>query len=568
MGWSLQSRVVEWQVVTVFRALPICCAEVFVLRKPGLHGSTDCANKGPATSSLPKSSSSSCNSSDSSEAGEALPDQRRLGSRPHRKRTTHDIINTREGIQWLSQLLKDLGDLDSDGSLHKAGQSSTTDQEQASASSEPVSASAESLIKEAFTMSAEAQSSAPAEVQDLEADENSFEKEVVEESGLEEMGLRENKIIQQVVLQACQQSAKSGSTTSPGSDIEKRLSPLIEENMKQGLSAEDAAQEAVLQSYLFDETPEQEQGGEPQPQPPQPPEVAGSGGPRVTTTTSCNVEAQENLQAAYLHWFEECLTSVRALLCRKKDLSEKTTGQNKELSLVHGNIAGSAASKQNTADLPDAMPESEGVLWVHWKEPGITGRPASLDSSNRVKCIVPTGALKDLRNYSNVSIVHPAVGVKMERVRGYSGMLRPQVPSQVLRLRDIWQTALIAKDASCNEDGGVGVGVLPVRVGFEQACFICNKESAPSATSARNASVQQNVGAPDSIAAACPLCLLPAHSKCCSLLATQTDVATFSFPDDVDLSNIDVPDVFCPEGRALGQILSCISALNLQHVSV
>ena len=62
-------------------------------------------------------------------------------------------------------------------------------------------------------------------------------------------------------------------------------------------------------------------------------------------------------------------------------------------------------------------------------------------------CIVATGALREPRDYSAASVIHPAIGVRMERTRGYRGGLRPQVPQNVIRLRDMWQAALVARDS-------------------------------------------------------------------------------------------------------------------------
>ena len=87
-------------------------------------------------------------------------------------------------------------------------------------------------------------------------------------------------------------------------------------------------------------------------------------------------------ETAFSHWFDQCLTSLQALLDQKQALETRSVGEKGELSLVHGHIQGAKASSEDSKEI------QESIFWVHWREAERrSGRPASLDKENRVVCM-------------------------------------------------------------------------------------------------------------------------------------------------------------------------------------
>ena len=76
--------------------------------------------------------------------------------------------------------------------------------------------------------------------------------------------------------------------------------------------------------------------------------------------------------------------------------------------------------------------------------PGKTGRVADIDGNGCVIAIVPVGAKKNPIPVDPKSVIWPRTGVSMLREKK---KLRPSVPSNVLRLKNMWQTV---KSAQCH----------------------------------------------------------------------------------------------------------------------
>ncbi len=459
----------------------------------------------PATSS---SSSSSGSDSDDAHAAQAPRVAVRRGRKLKRE------VQTQANIAWLSNLLADV-----DVATDMGG----------AESSEKLAAAAAELVEEAFGMKNQTNSSIPSDVQDVEVGEESFAEEVTRDSGMDLAQERENMMIQQACGHLMAKDSKDICKSKSSAVVEENIAVAIEEYITtNGCSPEEAAEEVMLNqsSLLGNEDIPACQFASPdafslsQPPSNQPP----------SNHPSAARDIQFHLHPAFDLWFEECVESLEALQHRMEAIQSKSVAENGELSLVHGNIHGTT-SQGATADI--------SVFWVHWLGNGGTyGRPATLDSENRVKCIVATGALREPRNFSSVSIIHPAIGVKMERVRGYRGTLRPQVPGRVLRLRDIWQTALIARDRV--ENSTMFLGHDP-----NEKCFICNKTAVDTSSSDNSDDFMK-----------CPLCLLSSHSKCGLLLLEYSkEREGFSFPETLDLAAIDPPDVFSSEDMSLKRIL-------------
>lgn len=470
----------------------------------------------PATSS--SSSSSGSDSDDDAHAAQAPRVTVRRGRKLKRE------VQTQANIEWLSNLLTDIDVATDLGGVE---------------SSEKLAAAAAGLVEEAFGMKNQTNSSIPSDVQDVEVGEESFAEEVTRESGMDLAQERENMMIQQACGHLMAKDSKDIRKSESSAVVEENIAVAIEEYIAtNGCSPEEAAEEVMLNqsSLLGNEDIPACQFAPPddfslsQPPSNQPP----------SNHPSAARDIQFHLHRAFDLWFEECVESLEALQHRMEAIQSKSVAENGELSLVHGNIHGQTSH--------GAIAEDISVFWVHWHGNGGTyGRPATLDSENRVKCIVATGALREPRNFSSVSIIHPAIGVKMERVRGFRGTLRPQVPSRVLRLRDIWQTALIARDHV--ENSTMFCGGDP-----NEKCFICNKTAVDTSSSdMQNSDVFMK----------CPLCLLSSHSKCGFLLLEYSkEREGFSFPDSLDLAAIDPPDVLSSEDMSLKRILGCTQENN------
>jgi len=218
------------------------------------------------------------------------------------------------------------------------------------------------------------------------------------------------------------------------------------------------------------------------------------------------------LEGPFANWMEESSLSLQALYGAHVASKEKSIGSNGELSLVLGNIRGKSTSIESSTGMNDSLDDAKTIFWVQWKFPGEMGRPASLDANNRVKCIVATGDLKQLRDYKDAKIIHPAIGVRMERIRGYAGQMRPQVPPTIMRLYSIWKEALLKRDS--NRDPRAVADYAAV-VQSDCPCYVCGSSSS-LAVCESNVSVDpsSNGSLPADIVKPCPLCLLWGHARC------------------------------------------------------
>ena len=248
-----------------------------------------------------------------------------------------------------------------------------------------------------------------------------------------------------------------------------------------------------------------------------------------------------DMSAAFALYQDELNKSLDALQRRLEAMRSRSVGQDKELSLVLGRISGGQAT---SSEGEGGQEEAEAVFYVHWKDADLgkrLGRPASLDEQNRVKCIVATGSLREARDYRHAQIIHPVVGVRMERVRGYKGMLRPAVGSSVLRLFQIWNLDQ-ARLAAQRDSAGV-LGTAP------SECFICNRAPEIWAVGDEGRAARVQV---------CPCCTLSAHSSCMSRLVDYSSEHGVSLTAMADLSSIDLsgdPFVFEDSARLRQQSL-------------
>ena len=78
---------------------------------------------------------------------------------------------------------------------------------------------------------------------------------------------------------------------------------------------------------------------------------------------------------------------------------------------------------------------------MQWVIGGKTGRIADLDSEGKVKTIVPMGSKRTPINFGDCEIIHPAIGIIMERVKKAD---RPKLSDNIQRLMSMWRIALQA----------------------------------------------------------------------------------------------------------------------------
>lgn len=480
------------------------------------------------------------------EQSESIPKTKKENRKRTRKKK--DIYELKQ-IPWLSKLLEDEVALENaDKGTPCNPEFATTPAASSSASAstsgdlgmveEPrkshrLGGIANELVLEAFGPKDD-----PKFQDELETNEESILNEILEESGIREMGEREEKLLNS----ACEQFSKlSEAKASKSPLLEENLARDIAKNVESGMDPEEAAEEAMLnnESLLGNETIS-------------PKDLDDTGLDQLETADEktkhdATRKSIAMRREAFIVWVEECICSFQALI-KKTAEDKRPVGDNGELSLVLGDISGASASKDSEDVLPKESNRGDygglAIFWVHWKFAGDLGRPASLDKDNRVKCIVATGSLKEPRNYKDVQIIVPSVGVKMERVRGFKGQLRPKIPDQIMRLHDMYQTALVSKDADSLDKGpDKSLNPLERYVSLTEGlspCFFCN--------SATTKQVCDPDGCADPFAdrvQICPFCLLPGHSSCRDELVVHVrNNEVISFPENVDVESVDLPNIF------------------------
>ena len=438
-------------------------------------------------------------SSGSSDSDSSLPQQTNeddlgnstISRKPRKKRASVSQIG------WLNSLL---GELTNDVE-HSNDEEAAGDRVESTVGNTSVIARATDIVHETFDV--HCPSALQKMNENLENEEETYLETINDEAGLGIMEDRENKLIPKALDEFTKRKT-TAKTDSPL--LEQNISVAIAEQVARGYTEEEAAEEAILNHSSFMGNEETTQTDV----------TCGDLGVVLQSETSSPVLVN-SFEGPFANWMEESSMSLQALYGAHVALQEKTTGQDGELSLVLGNIDGkpetsgesnisSRASSSNNIDR-GATVEDQTVFWVHWKFPGELDRPASLDNNDRVKCIVATGRLKELRNYTTAKIIHPAIGVRMERIRGFAGQSRPQVPPHVMRLFAIWKEALVRR----HDFGNPGdVAAYTAAVCTDCPCFVCG-------STASFLSGEGGVAEPQSerdVVKSCPLCLLWAHSRC------------------------------------------------------
>ena len=368
-------------------------------------------------------------------------------------------------VQWLQDLVQELQPRAASEVPEAASSSAAPpDQEQSPAAAKTAEVALQDFALEAFGANAG---------DALEDGEAEYVEQVEVEEGLASASAFE----EQKVRAAVDKQRLKG---------DEALAGAVDALLSEGMDPEDAVQEAMLAAALGNG-------------------VAATNTDVLSPQAAAEICEQHNVPAAFEKWQDAFLKSLAALQDRSVAIRNKEVGHAKELSLMCGCLKNPA--------VPGVPQEEEprSVFFVHWKDPAAReGRPVSLDAENRVKALVATGRLRLARDYSNAQIMHPAVGVRMERQRGWKNMLRPQVPDAAMRLYSMCKAALLAQDKI-----------------HERSCFICQDASNEDSDTGSN---MKHI---------CPCCTLASHTECCERIAAYGDEHGLNLPVGTDLSVVD-----------------------------
>eukprot|EP00969_Alexandrium_andersonii_P032257 1408493-Alexandrium_andersonii.AAC.1 len=138
-------------------------------------------------------------------------------------------------------------------------------------------------------------------------------------------------------------------------------------------------------------------------------EVLGNTAASLTAPPLDSEQAQADA-AAISVWAQRSADNVRIVRDRLEACDRLALGADGCLSLL---------------SLPGGALEPPQVVFVQWVIAGSTGRVASLDAENRVKCIVPVGEARQPRTFPGAATARPSIGVRMVRARGRKGEDRP-----------------------------------------------------------------------------------------------------------------------------------------------
>ena len=95
------------------------------------------------------------------------------------------------------------------------------------------------------------------------------------------------------------------------------------------------------------------------------------------------------------------------------------------------------------------------------------GQPARVDAKHKVVWSVP--ATIRYRSCKNCEVIHPAVGIRMEKTT------RTEVPDGIMRLRRVWSTAVSNRNGDVADAGLAGrAGVARRDDNFIDARRLCN----------------------------------------------------------------------------------------------
>lgn len=226
---------------------------------------------------------------------------------------------------------------------------------------------------------------------------------------------------------------------------------------------------------------------------------AVEGAPCEPSTSS---GATASVEACVAEWAEGALSSVAVLIDRAvamADLSPNSFGADRR-------------SSPNMSLMMHRRPEAQHertVSLVHWRDPcALVGQRVALDADRGVIWSIPVKM--PFFTLVDPIIILPDVGVAMRHRSKTMG--RPTMPSQVLRLKQMWEVALVNQ----TELDRYGTWFDP--------CIVCRASSATELSR-------------------CPLCLQVFHLSCWA----RVFEASARMPCPECPPHFEVPGIFCRE---------------------
>lgn len=231
--------------------------------------------------------------------------------------------------------------------------------------------------------------------------------------------------------------------------------------------------------------------------------------PAVNSLTLC----------AYAQWIAAVTSSINAMMNAQEavashfvELSADTTG----LALVRHFVTDSG---------------SWCIDLVQWTLKPWHGRVADIDEHQRVITIVPSGKKKIPLDFTSAHVVHPSIGLKMERVKKKE---RSKVPDHIIRLREMWQQAMAETplqlwenmlsqipQPSQNTENEVG-DEFTTQMSVLKEAMSSSEEKCTMCGSNKNNINLQSVS---SFITQCCVCLKYWHEECCKLLCDRIDLS-------------------------------------------
>ena len=132
---------------------------------------------------------------------------------------------------------------------------------------------------------------------------------------------------------------------------------------------------------------------------------------------------QSGFESVAHHWHTQAKLGSKILADRSVALASVPLGGGYPLQM----------SLMATSDPDSSSGQPQAVFFVHWRDVVIKeGRVVRIDVQGRA--IYPAGT--PAKTYADATVVHPAIGVCVARARG---VLRADIPSDILRLRRMWE---------------------------------------------------------------------------------------------------------------------------------
>ena len=155
---------------------------------------------------------------------------------------------------------------------------------------------------------------------------------------------------------------------------------------------------------------------------------------------------------------------------------------------------------------------SRRLVLISWEVAGKTGRIARIDGDGKLVSMVCVGPNRYARNLENCLMIHPGIGLNMERVKKKE---RTSLPPFALRVRDMFlqleSLGLLAVEQRLREAEGQAIEWQQVAETSEDPCAFCSCHL-PSRSEG-----DVLLGLPTK----CPLCLITCHAHCATIFLQQ-----------------------------------------------